>query len=72
MLDVLAVSQSLNLGWAIVALLAAVAFSRWLDRRARVTFPESLARMRSDARATAVYYGLRWLGICYLLGAVVD
>lgn len=71
MLDILAVSQSLNLFWALVALLLVVIFSLWLDRRAGIKFPEALARIRNDARAGALYYGLRWLGICLLVGAAV-
>lgn len=69
--DLIFISQSIDLFWALLAVLLVVLISMWLDRRARVQFVESLAKMRNDARATALYYGLRWLGICLLVGLAV-
>lgn len=68
--DLILVSQTLDLFWALLAILLVVIVSVWLDRRAKVAFPESLSQMRRDARATAVYYGLRFLGLCLLVGLV--
>lgn len=69
--ELIAISQGIDLFWAVVAVLLVIAISIWLDRRARVKFVESLACVRRDARATALYYGLRWLGICLLVGLAI-
>lgn len=51
----------------LIALLAALAFSAWLDRRGGGKFRDLMAIIRSDAKSAGQYAGLRWIGICILV-----
>lgn len=69
--EVLGITNGVDLVWALGTLLLALGFSIWLDRRTGVPFRVVAKRVNDDARAAAMYYGFRWLGVCILVGAAV-
>lgn len=69
--DYVLVAATMKLGYALLAVFGLVYFTRWLDRRAGVTFSDIAARFRDNAMACAVYYGFRILALALLVGAVI-
>lgn len=53
---------------SVAGIAAAWVLSRAMDRVSGVQFRQVLGVIRSSAPAAAQYYGLRWLGICLLIG----
>ncbi len=47
------------------------AYSKVLDTRAGIDFPETWNAIKTDPRAAARYLGNRWLGLCILGAAAV-
>lgn len=64
-------AATLKLGYALVAALGLVAFTRWLDRRAGARFADVASLIRGQAMPAAVYYGLRILALAILVGMVI-
>lgn len=69
--DYVFVAATLKLGYALLAVFGLVTFTRWLDRRAGVRFCDVAGRIRGEALASALYYGLRILALALLVGAVI-
>lgn len=69
--EFLTLAVLLKAGYTAVAIVVALHFSAWLDRRARVNFRDMIARLAAEPHAAALYYGLRFLGICLLIGMLV-
>ena len=61
----------LKLGYALIAGLGLVYFTRWLDHRAQVPFNEVGELIRREPMAAAIYYGCRILGMSILVGMVI-
>lgn len=57
--DFLIIAPLFKLGYGAAALLAAVYFTRWLDRRSGFPFGETAKIIRRSALASSIYYGLR-------------
>lgn len=73
MTDVVMISTALNLVFAIVAVVVLVCLLRWFDKQAGVGFSEWIKAVSNDnPKALAVYYGLRFLGVCLLVGAIIQ
>ena len=64
-------AATLKLGYALVAALGLVAFTRWLDRRAGARFADIASLIRGEAMPAALYYGLRILALAILVGMVI-
>jgi soluble lytic murein transglycosylase-like protein len=69
--DFLTLAVALKASYAIAAILAALYFTAWLDRRAGVRFREMIQGLAKEPFAAGVYYGLRFLGVCILIGLLV-
>jgi len=80
--QVIATSTALDIGMALVALIALWALMRVADYAAirgencpegSVAFQwaETVARIESDAKSAAIYYGARWAGGCVLMGMLL-
>jgi len=69
--DFLTLAVSMKVGYAIAAILAALYFSAWLDRRARVDFRVMIGGLVGNPIAAAIYYGARFIAICLLIGLLV-
>lgn len=69
--DFVITAALLKLAFALVAIYAAVRVSAWLDDRANKPFGDTIDIILKTETGTALYYGLRFLGICLLLGLVV-
>lgn len=65
------VSAALKLGYAIFAFLALIYLSRWLDMRAGVEFRSVIQEIRKGNMAVAVYYGLRFIAVAFVVGNAV-
>ena len=65
------IAAALKLAFALAAVYAAVRVSRWLDDRANKPFAATIAVILKSDLGTALYYGLRFLAICLLLGMVI-
>jgi len=70
--DFVFTAMGLKFAYAIAGVLAALYFSRWLDRRAGLQFREVIAGVAKAPLAAALYYGLRFVAICLLLGLLVS
>jgi len=69
--DLVVLSNSTWLVRALLGILAVVMVSRWLDARAGVPFRNAIDSIRADPAAAGRYYGLRFLGLCVLVGAAL-
>lgn len=70
--EVILISTGLKLGFALVALLVAVLFLRFLDRRMGIRFSVHVwDTIKRDPLALAVYFGVRFAGVCLLIGRVI-
>lgn len=65
--EFLRVATTMKVGYGAAGLVVAILFSRWLDSRAGIVFQDMIKRVAEDAKAAALYYGLRWIGICLLI-----
>jgi len=70
--DFVVTAMALKFAYAIAGVLAALYFSRWLDHRAGLQFREVIAGVAKAPLAAALYYGLRFVAICLLLGLLVS
>ncbi|BAE50560.1 transglycosylase SLT domain-containing protein [Paramagnetospirillum magneticum] len=61
----------LRVGFAILAILGLIWLSSHLDQRAKRTFDDSMEQMAKNPIALALYYGLRFVGLALLLGALM-
>lgn len=66
--DFLTLAVAMKLLYGLAGVIFLILVSRWLDRRAGVMFREVMERIRADAKATALYFGLRFLALAILLG----
>lgn len=57
--------------YALVAVVGAIYLSAWLDNRANKPWAATIEIIVTSPVAAAVYYGLRILGICLLLGLLM-
>lgn len=69
--DFVIVATALKLTFALVAIYAAVRVSSWLDDRADNPFSDTIKIILRNDLGTGLYYGLRFLAICLLLGMVI-
>lgn len=66
------IASAMKVGFALLALVAAVYFLRWIDRKNQVSFGrDMLTVIRQTPQATALYFGLRFLGVAILIGMVI-
>lgn len=73
MSDVVIMSTVLNLVFAVLAVVALVFLLRWFDKQAGVGFTEWIEAVSNEnPKALAIYYGLRFLGVCLLVGAIIQ
>lgn len=72
MIDVIMTSSGLTLLFALVAILAAWGMLRWLDVIAGVNFKTTIREVCRNEHSAALYFGLRFLGVCILLGLVLS
>ena len=71
MSDFVWTAAAMKLGYGVVAALALVFFTVWLDRRAKVDFKAMIDQVAANPMAAAVYFGLRFLAIALLIGLLV-
>jgi len=72
MFDDFAITATLlRLGYAIAAVVGLVWLSSHLDQRAKRSFGDSLEQMAKDPIGLALYYGLRFVGLALLMGALM-
>ena len=45
---------------------------RWLDKKNVGDFQKAIMKIREESNASAIYYGMRWLGACLLIGMVMS
>lgn len=64
-------SAIMRLTYGLLAVYGAVLMSRWLDIRGKITFGKDiLPSIKNAPVAAAIYFGLRFMAICWLIGAV--
>lgn len=66
--EVIITSTSLTLLFAVVAIVCVLLVLRIFDVLTGAPFSTTREVIRNDAKAAAVYYGLRFLGVCLLVG----
>jgi hypothetical protein len=65
-------SNGLNLAYTALALLLVYGASRFLNWHNGVKFSEHvLGKVHNDPTASALYYGLRWIGICIVAASLI-
>ena len=69
--DFLTLAVVLKAIYTAAAILIALYFTAWLDRRSRVNFRDMIGRVAEDPIASALYYGMRFLAVCLLIGMLV-
>lgn len=57
-----------KLTFGILACLAVLIYSVWMDKRSGIDRRDAARKMMEDAKAFADYRGKRWLGICFIFG----
>lgn len=62
---------AVKLAKAVIAVLMAIAVMTLVDQRQKHSFSQSMMRIASDPVALSIYYGVRNLGICLLLGMLM-
>ena len=72
MIDVLMTSSAMTLGFALLALLMGWLALRVLDRTGGVNFKETMGRISYEPKPAAIYFGLRFIGMCLLIGLVLS
>lgn len=70
--QVLLTSIGLQLVTAIIALLVIWGMFRLLDRGMGHPFADAVEKMYENPMAVALYYGLRFLGACILIGLLLS
>lgn len=68
MINVILQSGAFTLGMALLAILSVMLLLRWVDKVTGQPFSEIRKVIITDAMASAIYYGLRFLGVCLLVG----
>jgi hypothetical protein len=74
MFDVFAQSALFNLAYLLLALLIGWIILLWLDRRlarGEGSFADHFRTMQASPVGLAIYLGLRFLGVCWLVSAFV-
>lgn len=66
--EVLITSSSLTLTFAVIAIVCVLLVLRIFDVLTGAPFSSTREKIREDSKAAAVYYGLRFLGVCMLVG----
>ena len=61
----------LDLSYAVIALFVLVLVLRFMDKRNGVVWKDVMEVIKSNALATAIYYGARFVGACILISAFV-
>ena len=56
---------------AIVGLIAAWFVLRTFDASSQIDFKKAFDKMEQDAKAIALYFGLRFLGVAILIGFII-
>lgn len=69
--DFAVLATLLRVGFAILAVIAVIWLSSHLDQRAGRTFAQSMEEIAKDPIGLALYYGLRFIGLALLLGALM-
>ncbi|SEG12872.1 hypothetical protein [Marinobacterium lutimaris] len=69
---VLMVSSLLTLAFALLALFMGWLSLRLLDRMGGINFKETVGRITYEPKPAAIYFGLRFVGVCVLLGMVLS
>lgn len=72
MTEILATSTALTLGYAVAAILLTWGLLRALDRAAGLNPKETIRSITDDPKAAALYFGLRFLGACLLVGLAIS
>ena len=68
MQEVLVTSSLLTLAFAMLALVLVLVVLRLFDMVTGTPFSETKKVIKNDPKAAATYYGLRFLGVCLLVG----
>jgi len=61
-----------NMTHAVIAVFIAWVILRQLDRMAKIKFPEVMEKIHESSFSLSLYFGLRFLGVCLLIGDVVS
>ena len=70
---VLVLSLAVKLGFAIGALFLARVVLKHLDKSNGIDFTEHvMSGLINSPQALAIYYGLRFVGVCLLIGMVIS
>jgi len=70
--EVLFTSGVYRLAFALLALLGLFLLLRLFDKLSGHSFNTAYSRINDNAQALAVYYGLRFMGACLLLGQLLS
>ena len=70
--EIIAVSTLQTLFWAAVGLLLARYALKWFDSVSGFDFGLAIAEVQSDSLSAAIYLGMRFIGICLLVGFAVS
>ncbi|WP_431282707.1 transglycosylase SLT domain-containing protein [Humitalea sp. 24SJ18S-53] len=69
--DFLLTAAAMKALYVSVGVVIAILVTRWLDHRGGIRFRHALSVIMLQPQAAALYFGLRILGICILLGLLV-
>ncbi len=72
MTEVLVTSSAMTVTFALVAIIMGWFLLRWLDRMGGVVFEQTVKGICDEPVAAALYFGLRFVGVCVLLGMVIS
>lgn len=71
--DVVILSSVLKLAFGFLAVIVVFGLLRLLDRLSGVTFSSWMYKAsRSSDYAVAIYFGLRFVGVCMLVGSIIQ
>lgn len=70
--EVILTSWLMTVSYAALAVVGGWWLLRLLDRIGGVNFKETVGRITSEPLSAAIYFGLRFLGVCLLLGMVIS
>jgi len=66
--EVIITSSGLTLAFAVLAIIGVLLVLRLFDWVTGTPFESTREVIQADAKAAAIYYGLRFFGVCMLVG----
>lgn len=72
MTTILATNGLITLAYAAVGIIIGWGVLRALDRLGGIDFKATAERISNEAKPAAIYFGLRFVGVCTLIGMAIS